>query len=313
MNRLPPIAALRALEASSRHLSFTRAAEELFISQSAVSHQIRHIEDLWGIKLFTRQGRRLILTNEAQIIVPVIREFMEGLNRALQDIQNIDSRKSIRVSLVPSLAMKWLLPRLRRFNEIYPDIDVWVSTTDDLVDFTDGEVDLAIRLGNGVYPNLHVDLLLEEYVFPVCSNDLIDRLGKPSTPEDLLRYPLLYRYSHDACSRWRDWFRDAGINVKSLPRGSQFPDSGMAAQAAVDHQGVALARSAIVEDDLANGRLVKLFDVYSPSPLSHYLVYPEKSVELPRIAAFRSWLLDEADRSQASFDAIGGRSSEIAA
>ena len=305
MVRLPSITALRALEASSRLLSFTKAADELFITQSAVSHQIRYLEDLWGFKLFERQGRRLITTKEGQMIVPVVREFLENMTRVLGEITNTENRSSIRVSLVQSLAVKWLVPRLGRFNELYPEISVWIQTSDDIVDFAIDEVDMAIRLGHGEWTEYHLDLLLREYVFPVASPDLLKRLGYPEKPDDLLHYPLLYRHSYDNCPRWRDWFRDAGIAIKSLPRGSRFPDTSIAVQAAVDHQGIALARSAHVEAELAAGRLIKLFDVFSPSPVSYYIVCPQSAIKQARIAAFRNWLLEEARVSQKLFDVIG--------
>jgi len=305
MVRLPSITALRALEASSRLLSFTKAADELFITQSAVSHQIRYLEDLWGFKLFERQGRRLITTKEGQMIVPVVREFLENMTRVLGEITNTENRSSIRVSLVQSLAVKWLVPRLGRFNELYPEITVWIQTSDDIVDFAIDEVDMAIRLGHGEWTGYHLDLLLREYVFPVASPDLLKRLGYPEKPDDLLHYPLLYRHSYDNCPRWRDWFRDAGIAIKSLPRGSRFPDTSIAVQAAVDHQGIALARSAHVEAELAAGRLIKLFDVFSPSPVSYYIVCPQSAIKQARIAAFRNWLLEEARISQKLYDVIG--------
>ena len=305
MYRLPPIAAMRALEASSRHLSFTKAADELFISQSAISHQIRHIEDLWGFKLFERQGKRLTITKEGQLIVPVIRDFLENMHRTLNEITNTEISSSIRVSLLQSFAVKWLVPRLGRFNELNPEINVWISTTDDLINFATDEVDMGIRLGYGQWPDLHVEPFLHEYVFPVCSPRFLKRLPPPETPVDLLQYPLLYRHSFDICPRWRDWFQDAGIVVKTLPRGSRFPDTSMAIQAAIDNQGIALARSAHVEKDLAAGRLIKLFNVDSQSPVEYFLVCPHKAVSQPRIAAFRHWLLEEAALSQKLFDEVG--------
>lgn len=304
ITRLPPIAALRALEASSRHLSFTKAADELCISQSAVSHQIRHIEDLWDFKLFERQGKRLIITKEGQLIVPVIREFLENMHRVLNDITNTESRTSIRVSLLQSFAVKWLVPKLGKFKELHPDISIWISTTDDIVNFSTDEVDIAIRLGYGDWSELHIDPLLHEYVFPVCSPNFLKRITPPEHPADLVHYPLLYRHAFDICPRWRDWFRDAGLIVRTLPSGSRFPDTSMSIQAAIDNQGIALARSAHVDEDLKANRLIKLFNVYSKSPVSYYIVCPHKAVTQPRIAAFREWLLAEAAQSQISFDRV---------
>ncbi len=302
--RLPPIAALRALEATARHLSFTKAADELFITQSAVSHQIRHIEELWDFKLFERTARRLIITKEGQLIVPVVREFLQSMNRVLDDIMNVESRSSIRISLVQSLAVKWLVPILGKFNDSYPDISIWMSTSDDLTNFATDEVDVAIRLGHGKWPDLHVEPLLHEFVFPVCSPNFLKRVTPPKKPADLVRYPLLYRHSFDICPRWRDWFADAGVTIKSLPRGSRFPDTSVSIQAAIDEQGIALARSAHVAKDLEANRLIKLFNVRSTSPVSYYFVCPSKHLSQPRIAAFREWLVEEAHQAQQSFDKV---------
>ncbi len=304
LNRLPPMGALRTLEAASRHLSFTKAANELAISQSAVSHQIRNIENLWDFKLFERQGKHLIVTKEGQMVVPIVRDFLGSMNRVLTEITNTETRSSIRVSLVQSLAVKWLVPRLGKFNKLYPDLSVWVSTTDELVNFDTDEVDIAIRLGYGQWSDLHVELLLEEYVFPVCSPHFLKRLTPPEKPLDLLRYPLLYRHSFDPCPRWRDWFKDAGSVVRTLPRGSRFPDTSLSIQAAIDSQGIALARSAHVEMDLAANRLIKLFNVYSKSPVPYFIVCPHKTILKPRIHAFRQWLLREAAISQKAFDKV---------
>ena len=302
---MPPTASLRALESAARHLSYTRAAEELFITQSAVSHQIKHAEDIWKVKLFKRRGRHLILTEAGQALAPVVREFLENLEKTLDEISKEKDSSSLKVSLLPSFAFKWLVPRLGRLKARHPNMDVWISTTEDTIDLLSADVDLAIRLGNGNWPNLHSRLLLREYVFPVCSPRFLERVQPPQTPEDILRLPLLFRHSQDICPRWRDWFRDAGVEIKSLPKGTRFPDTGMAVQAAVDEQGIALARSAHVADDLSSGRLVKLFDVYSPSNVAYYLVCPNGRESYPAIAAFTDWILEECQKAQQDFDRVG--------
>lgn len=302
--RFPPIAALRALEAAARHLSYTKAAEELHITQSAVSHQIRHAEELWGLKLFERRGRRLMLTQNGQALVPVVRSFINGLTSTLEDLKGEDNRDSLRVSLLQSFAFKWLVPRLGHFNQQHPGIDVWISTTEELIDFTLDNADMGIRLGHGNWPELHVTPLLKEYVFPVCSPRLLEELGTPAKPEDLFNYPLLRRSAMDICPRWRDWFRDAGIQIKRIPKGTKFPDTSMAVQAAIDGQGVALARSAHVSDDLASGRLVKLFNIYSESSVAYFVVCPRGKENNPSILAFTEWLLEEAKIAQEEFDAV---------
>lgn len=302
--RFPPIAALRALEAAARHLSYTKAAEELHITQSAVSHQIRHAEELWGLKLFERRGRRILMTQNGHALVPVVRSFINGLASTLEELKGEDRRDSLRVSLLQSFAFKWLVPKLGHFNQRCPEIDVWISTAEELVDFSLDNADMGIRLGHGDWPELHVTPLLKEYVFPVCSPRLLEELGAPSTPEDLCGYPILRRSAADICPRWRDWFRDAGINVKRIPQGTKFPDTSMAVQAAIDGQGIALARSAHVGDDLASGRLIKLFNIYSESSVSYFVVCPRGKENNPSIVAFTEWLLKEAKVAQGEFDAV---------
>ena len=303
--RLPPIASLRALEAAARHLSYTRTAEELFVTQSAISHQIKHAEDIWHVKLFDRRGRRLVLTDAGKALAPVVREFLDKMERALADVRQRGENHSLKISLLPSFAFKWLVPRLGRLKARHENLDVWISTTEDMVDLANSDVDVAIRLGLGNWADIYTRLLFREYVFPVCSPRFLERHGRPGKPADLLRMPLLYRHSMDICPRWRDWFRDAGTEVGSLPSGTRFPDTSLAVQAAIDDQGIALARSAHVADDLAAGRLVKLFDVVSHSNVAYYIVCLNGREDHPPIAALIEWLLEEAVQAQKDFDRVG--------
>ena len=303
--RLPPTASLKALEAAARHLSYTKAAEELFVTQSAISHQIKHAEEIWEVKLFERRGRRLVLTEAGQALATVVREFLENLETTRNEIKQDNQSCSLKISLLPSFAFKWLVPRLGRLKARYPGLDVWIATSEEIVDLLHSDVDLAIRLGTGNWPNVHSRLLLREYVFPVCSPRFLERFDAPKSPADILRLPLLYRHSTDICPRWRDWFRDAGVEIKSLPRGTRFPDTSLAIQAAIDDQGIALARSAHVADDLSSGRLVKLFNVFSLSSVAYYLVRPKGQEKNPAIAAFTNWILEESAQAQQDFDRVG--------
>lgn len=308
MLRLPPISGLRALEAAARHLSYTRAAEELSVTQSAVSHQIRHVERLWDIRLFERRGRRLVLTEAGHALVPIIREFMQRLTSTLEELSGAaaDETGSLRISLLQSFAFKWLVPRLGRFNREHPETHVWISTSEELTDLNREDVDLAIRLGFGHWPGLFVRFLFREYVFPVASPAFLERRGYPETPADLLQYPLIQRTSLDICPRWRDWFRDARVRVGSLPRGTHLPDTSMGVLAAIDGQGVALARSAHVMADLEAGRLVKLFKVFSPSPVAYYIVARRGTETQPHAREFVDWLSHEAQTAQHQFDLDAG-------
>ena len=303
--RFPPISAMRALEAAARHLSFTRAAEELSVTQSAVSHQIKHAEQIWEVKLFEKRGRRVVLTEAGHALVPVIRDFIRRISVTLEDLSEKHETPALRVTLLQSFAFKWLVHRLGHFNEDYPDIDVWISTTDNLVDFDAENADVGIRLGYGNWSGLYEELLLTEYVFPVCSPQFLRDHNPPDHPADLLKMPLLRRSAVDICPRWRDWFRDAGVRVVRMPHGTMFPQTSLAVQAAIDHQGIALARSAHVLDDLNAGRLTRLFpEVLSRSSVSYYFVcMPGRETE-PQIAAFHEWLLRETQKSQAEFDAM---------
>ena len=304
--RYPPISALRALEASARHLSYTRAAEELFVTQSAISHQIKHIEELWETKLFERKGRRLILTENGHILVPIVRDFIRKLTSAIEEMTTVEENPAaLRITLLQSFAFKWLVPRLGHFNHDYPDVNVWISTSDELVDFDSKNADIGIRLGYGNWSNLYEELLMQEYVFPVCSPEFLKEYGTPTEPSELLELPLLRRNAVDILQRWRDWFKDAGVAVQKMPKGTQFPQTSLALQAAIDHQGVALARSAHVLDDIKAGRLVRLFpEIKSKSNLSYFFVcIPGRETE-PQIGAFREWLKQETEISQKEFDEL---------
>ncbi len=301
-DHLPPLAALRALEAAARHGSFTRAAAELNVTQSAISHQIRHLESLWGLALFGRSGRPLTLTANGAALAPVARDFFARLSMTLESLRDDDVSGPLKISTTESFALTWLVPRLSDFNQRHPEIDVWISTTDHRVDFAINDVDLAIRVGDGVYPGLHSSLLLREYVFPVCSTQLVERLGKPQTPADLERYPLLLRNDDNRTTNWDRWLVAAGVPDLPLHHGPRFANSNMALQAAIAGQGVALVRSAHVDGNLSAAGLVRLFDIHCLADLAYYLVHPEGAQTTARIAAFSAWIQAETAQSQQRYD-----------
>lgn len=306
MTRLPPIAALRALEAAARLNNFTMAAHELNVTQSAISHQVRHLEELWGLKLFDRRPRRLALTRNGQTLAPIVKEFFDNMGATLDALRSGGIRDPLRVNLLQSFAVKWLVPRLSLFHEEHPDIEVWISTSDKLVNFASDDVDVAIRLGLGNYPGLHTTFLLRDYVFPVCRPQFLERVGKPASPADLLSYPLLLRLSEQLVPSWEDWFQAAGVENVILTDGPRFPDTNMALLAAMNGQGIALARSAHVSEDIAAGHLVKLFDVHCPSQVAYYVICPAGKENNCKIAAFREWILRQAAIVQAEYDKDAG-------
>ena len=290
MARLPTLNALRAFEAAGRHLSFTRAAEELHVTQAAISHQIKSLEEQLGIRMFRRGPRGLLLTDAGQSYLPEVREAFQRLTAATDRLLEDDARGAITVSVLPSFAARWLVPRLTRFRETHPDIEVRVSADDRLADFDRNDVDLAIRYGRGDYPGLHADRFLTEELFPVCNPDLLKRLPL-ERPEDLRDHTLLH---DDMRMDWSMWLLAAGVEGVDPRRGPSFNDSSMVLQAAVDGQGVALGRSALALDDLAAGRLIRPFEFSLPAEYAYYILCPERTVNRPNIKIFREWLLSQS-------------------
>ncbi|MGE0718865.1 MAG: transcriptional regulator GcvA [Alphaproteobacteria bacterium] len=287
---LPPLNALRAFEAAARHLSFTRAADELAVTQAAISHQIKSLEDWLGVLLFRRLPRRLELTEGGRDLLASIREAFDRIEAAVGRARRNDQTGPLTVSVVPSFAAKWLVPRLGRFQAEHPDIDVRLAADIRPSRFDDG-VDLAIRAGRGHWPGLQVERLLSEELFPVCSPRLLAGAVALCRPEDLARHTLLHDdFEHD----WRMWLLAAGVSGVDWRRGPRFSDSSMVIQAAVEGQGVALARSALAAEDLKAGRLVRPFTIDMASDLAYYVVAPPGHADRPKVRAFRDWLKREA-------------------
>jgi LysR family transcriptional regulator, glycine cleavage system transcriptional activator len=289
--RLPSLNGLRAFEAAARHLSFTLAASELNVTQTAISHQIRRLEEELGIRLFVRQNRALALTPEARDYLPGVRAAFNDLRLATDRLLRKDDDKVLTVSTLASLAAKWLLPRLTDFQEHHPGIDVRITTSTSLVDFQRDNVDAAIRYGRGQWPGLRADWLMADELFPVCSPSLLHG-GKPlRSPEDLKSHMLLHT-SNANSDDWRLWLTAAGLpaDIARQP-GITFDMIFMTIQAAIDGIGVAMGRTSYVQDDIAKGRLVVPFKIALPADAGFYLVAPEGRREAPKLAAFREWMI----------------------
>jgi LysR family glycine cleavage system transcriptional activator len=289
--RLPSLNGLRAFEAAARHLSFTNAAAELNVTQTAISHQIRRLEQELGVRLFVRQNRALTLTAEARDYLPGVRAAFNDLRLATDRLLRKDNDHVLTVSTLASLAAKWLLPRLSMFQEEHPGIDVRITTSTSLVDFKSGDVDAAIRYGRGQWPGLRADWLMADQLFPVCSPALVAGEKPLRCPEDLADRTLLHSsggYDDD----WRLWLTAAGLppNISRQP-GLTFDLIFMTVQAAIDGIGVAMGRTSYVEADIAKGRLVVPFKIALPADAGFYLVSPEARAESPKLSAFRQWLL----------------------
>jgi LysR family transcriptional regulator, glycine cleavage system transcriptional activator len=292
--RLPSLNGLRAFEAAARHLSFTNAASELNVTQTAISHQIRRLEEELGTKLFVRQNRALALTPEAREYLPGIRAAFNDLRLATDRLLRRDDDHALTISTLASLAAKWLLPRLSAFQEAHPGIDVRITTSTGLVDFRSGDVDAAIRYGRGNWAGLRADWLMADEMFPVCSPALLQSDKPLRCPEDLANFTLLHSsggYDDD----WRLWLTAAGLpaNISKQP-GLTFDLILMTVQAAIDGIGVAMGRTSYVQADIAKGRLVVPFKIALPTDAGFYLVSPEAKADPPKLRAFRQWLIASA-------------------
>jgi LysR family glycine cleavage system transcriptional activator len=290
---LPPLSTLRAFEAVARRLSFSRAAEDLHVTPGAVSQQIRLLEELLGESLFVRTKRSVTMTEVGMQMLPDVQLGLETLSRAISSKTPSTAGKALTISVAPSFASKWLLPRLADFSDRYPDIDLRISATVALVDFKRDKVDLAIRLGRGSYPDLHAELLFGETLAPLCSPELLKAKGRLRKPDDLSKHRLLHDTSIPGESErpsWERWLELAGAKHVSAHRGTRFSLAELALQAAIDGSGVVLGRMVLAEGDLAAGRLVRPFKVVLPLDVSYFLVMPRSSARRHEIQCFRDWL-----------------------
>jgi LysR family glycine cleavage system transcriptional activator len=286
--RLPPMQALRAFEAAASTGSLTRAAEALHLTHGAISHQIKALEADLGVRLVERAGRGIRLTDEGQRFANRVRTAFAELAAAVREMTDHANPRQLRVSVIPSFAARWLLPRMGRFLVAHPDIDLDVRANLALADFHREDTDVAIRYGFGDWPGLIAEHLFDEISFPVCSPRYAN--GKlPARPADLAHHLLLRSDSEF----WKPWFEAAGLDWPEPTRGPIFNDSSHMLQAAAEGQGIALARSSLLGNDLHSGVLVRLFDVVVPAQRKYFLVYPPRLARAPKLAAFRQWLNDE--------------------
>ena len=284
--------ALRAFEATARVRSLTKAAEALHLTHGAISHQIKSLETDLGVRLVERAGRGIRLTDEGERFAARVRTAFAELTTAVQEITARANPRMLRVSVVPSFAARWLLPRIGRFFAVHPDIDLVVSANMAVVDFQRDDADVAIRYGFGEWKGVRVEHILDDSFFPVCSPRIEG--GVPKRPTDLARYTLLRADDEP----WLPWFEAAGLDWPEPTRGPMFNDSAHMMQAAAEGQGVALARATLLGNDERNGVLVRPFAIEAPAPRRFYLVYPPRNADSPKLAAFRAWLQVEiaADR-----------------
>lgn len=288
---LPSLNALKAFEAAARHESFTLAAQELSVTQGAVSHQVKALEAELGCRLFTREPRRLVITAAGESYLAVVRDAFDRLSIGTETLLQRHKAGTLTVNTSPNFASKWLVHRLGRFAEQYPAIDLRVAANMQHIDFAREDFDLAIRHGDGDWPSLHVTRLCEEELFPVCSPALLRGAHPLRKPADLAHHTLLHINER---RDWAAWLETAAAGDVDATRGPIFNQTSMAIDAAVDGQGVALARSALAAWELGTGRLMRPFKLALKAPYSYWVVCPKPAAKLEKIATFTRWLLAEA-------------------
>ena len=300
MRSIAHLNALRAFEASARHQSFSLAAQELNVTPAAVGQLVRTLEDWLGSPLFVRSasGRaRLVTTEVAEQALPDIRAGLERLAVGLERLRSGSAGGVLTVTVSPAFAAKWLLPRIERFQAAWPETDLRLDTSLKPVDFVAQRIDVGVRYGRGQWPGLAAEKLMDEEVYPVCAPALL-ATATLQAPGDLRGQVLIHDQSVDTSTgfaSWQAWLRHAGVQGVPTDRGLRINNSAAVLQAAIDGQGVALARSVMAHDDLAAGRLVRLFpQVRLESALAYYVVYRPECIAQPKVAAFRDWLLREA-------------------
>ncbi|MDN7123535.1 transcriptional regulator GcvA [Pseudidiomarina terrestris] len=299
MRKLPPLNALKAFEAAARHLSFTRAADELFVTQAAVSHQVKALEDFLGVKLFIRRNRSLLLTPEGQTYYLELKEIFDHLVQATERLKSASERGSLTISLPPSFAILWFVPRLSRFREACPEIDVRIRAVDEVDGSLTDDVDVAIYYGSGKWPGLKAYKLHNEFLLPVCSPLLLNGSKPLREPKDLLDHTLLHDETRNA---WKDWFKLVGIDKNKGDNGPIFSHSNLALKAAVHGQGIALANNVLVKPEIDAGHLIQIFPEALPREKSFYLVCRDSQSEIGKIATFRNWLLQVVEEEEDAYE-----------
>lgn len=294
--RLPPLNALRAFEAAARHLSFTRAAEELFVTQAAVSHQIKGLEEFLGMKLFLRKNRTLLLTEEGQSYFLEIKDIFVSLQDATNRLLAMGAKGSITIALPPSFAVQWLVPKLSDFAELQPDIDVRIKAVDSGDGFLTDDVDLAVFYGKGRWQGLVAEKLYTEYLVPVCSPGVLMGVKPLDHLDDLRQHMLLHDTSREY---WKQFIRQYNVLGLNVNHGPIFSHTMLALQAAALGQGIALVDQALARPDIAMGRLVRPFEERLETKYSYYIVCRESQAELGRIQTFKNWVMDQVGKDTA--------------
>ena len=308
---LPPLNSLRAFEATARHLSFSKAAAELHVTPAALSHQVRGLEELLGLKLFHRRARSIELTEAARLIYPGIRTGFESIREAVERLDRGKQDRLLVVSSTPGLTAKWLVPRLYKFLSLHPDIETRITASVAYANFTTDDIDVGIRLSSGVHPDLHVEKLSDEWLLPLCSPRLLEGERPLRSPQDLARFPLIQVDLPGVVPTWADWFGMAGIEGIDSSRGLRLNVADHALDAASEGVGVVLGYKMVASRDIISGRLVVPFGPEIPVPgRSYYFACAKGDEERAPIKAFRDWVFAEIAETHVALEAVAGAAAE---
>ncbi len=296
--RLPALNGLRAFEVSARHLSFSKAAEELHVTPAAISQQVRSLEQQLEIALFHRRVRALELTEAGRAALPHLSDGFDRIQAGVDAMHLAQELDYLTVSVAPSIGASWLVPRLERLRQAHPEFDIRIDAKESLANFTNDGIDVAIRYGLGGYHPHIVEGMLVANAFPVCSPSLLNKGTSLSCPNDLAEYTLLHSTWTDesgSAPNWRMWLQAAGATDVDPEPGPRLGNDSMLVQAAMAGQGVALVSQAVVARELENGQLVRLFPpaVFEETAFRYFLVYPERHRSTPKVMAFRDWIFKE--------------------
>jgi LysR family glycine cleavage system transcriptional activator len=290
MRRLPPLNAVRAFEAAARRGNFNHAAEELNVTPSAISHQVRTLEDFFGTKLFQRSGRSVELTTKSRDFLRSATQALDQINAASQRMMRRPEGNLLNISVSPTFAAGWLVPRISEFQTDHPELEIRMVTATSFTDFLNSDIDLSIDYSRGDFPNgvssLH---LMTEHCVPVCSPEYMRAHGPLTKPEDIRNCTLLHVLARPG--QWRNWMHVAGVDDIDAERGPKFPSTPLSLEAARSSGGIAISNLEFVEDQLRNGTLVAPFQVEVPSQSGYFLVYPVEHADEPKIDTFRQWIL----------------------
>jgi len=290
--KLPSLNFLNTFETVARHLSFTNAAKELYVTQAAVSHQIRSLEDHLGVELFHRGNRKIILTNEGEKLLPSVVSGLQGIADSLDNIRNYDFEDKLVIGVGSSFSANWLVHRLGGFYQRYPDINLHLKISTNDPDFRTEGTDLAVVWGKGDWKGVISEKLMVVEFTPVCSPELLNNSNSLKTPEDLIQFPLLDDSDYEF---WQEWLEKAGISGKKFKRRLVIRDSNVLIRSALDGHGVALCAVGIVQEYLDSGELIRPFDISITGSGFYYLIYPEKSTRKPMVILFKNWLIEETN------------------